>query len=126
MDLINYRNKGAKFVKDKKDAAILFFTDGIANRGKFQSSDAILSNLKIKNFDYPIHTYAFGQYKKCVSKLLLAISTKFNGMFGYIQDAKTVGTIFITGIAYTLCTAASAVKLHQVKLNMKNLKPMYE
>jgi hypothetical protein len=29
-------------------------------------------------------------------------------MFGYIQDAKTLGTIFINGIAYTLCTAVSS------------------
>ena len=46
-------------------------------------------------------------------------------MFGYIQDAKTVGTIFITGIAYTLCTAVSAIKI-SVKNNGIPLKPIYD
>jgi hypothetical protein len=116
MDLINVRRVGMKFGKELSDAAIMFFTDGSANRGRFQSSEAIVKSLVHKNFYYPIHTFAFGQYKSCVSKLLLQISKNFNGMFGYIQDAKTVGTIFISGIAYTLCTAISAIRL-QVTFN---------
>lgn len=73
-------------------------------------------------FKYPIHTFAFGQYTACTSSLLLSISNKFNGMFGYIQDAKTLGTIFINGIAYTLTNAASSVLL-TVNLDGKELLP---
>jgi len=44
-------------------------------------------------------------------------------MFGYIQDAKTVGTIFINGIAYTMCNAKTSitvnVKVDKLMLNLK-------
>ena len=43
-------------------------------------------------------------------------------MFGYIQDAKTLGTIFINGIAYALTNAASSVLL-TVNLDGKELLP---
>lgn len=46
-------------------------------------------------------------------------------MFGYIQDAKTLGTIFINGIAYTLCTAASSFKL-MVKLDNEIVRPNHD
>jgi hypothetical protein len=45
-------------------------------------------------------------------------------MFGYIQDAKTVGTIFINGIAYTLCSASTHV-LMKVEMDGKQIAPMY-
>ena len=74
---------------------------------------------------YPIHTFAFGQYTACTSSMLMPISESFNGMFGYIQDAKTLGTIFINGIAYTLCTAVTSF-LAQVELNGEILKPRFK
>lgn len=43
-------------------------------------------------------------------------------MFGYIQDAKTLGTIFINGIAYILCTAATQFHLI-VELDGKIIMP---
>lgn len=45
-------------------------------------------------------------------------------MFGYIQDAKTVGTIFINGIAYTL-TSASTHVLMSLNIDGQELKPIY-
>ena len=47
-------------------------------------------------------------------------SQEFNGMFGYIEDAKTIGTIYINSIAYTLCSASSHV-LMKVKMDGKEL-----
>ena len=46
-------------------------------------------------------------------------------MFGYIQDAKTLGTIFINGIAYTLCTAVSSFQA-QIELNGEIIKPNFK
>lgn len=46
-------------------------------------------------------------------------------MFGYIEDAKTIGTIFINSIAYTLCSASSHV-LMKVKMDGKELQPMHK
>ena len=43
-------------------------------------------------------------------------------MFGYIQDAKTLGTIFINGLAYTLTNAATSVYL-KVLLDGKEMIP---
>lgn len=110
------------------EAAVLFFTDGQPNDG-YKKTEDIIKHLNIhkkkRNFNFPIHTFAFGQYTACTSNLLLQISENFNGMFGYIQDAKTLGTIFINGIAYTLCTAATSVKL-QVKLDGQSILPTYK
>lgn len=100
---------------EKNEAAILFFTDGQPNSGKFSDPKGIVENiekLKVQNkFRYPLHTFAFGQYTACTSSLMFDIAKVFDGMFGYIQDAKTLGTIFINGIAYTLCNAATSVLL---------------
>jgi hypothetical protein len=46
-------------------------------------------------------------------------------MFGYIQDAKTLGTIFINGIAYILCSAATKLLLN-VKLDGKIIEPYHK
>lgn len=78
-----------------------------------------------KQFYYPMHTFAFGQYTSCSSELMYKIAGVFDGMFGYIQDAKTVGTIFINGIAYTLVTAANTAML-KVLLNGKEIEPKYK
>lgn len=97
----------------------MFFTDGQPNCG-IQSTKDIISSIekykKDQKFRYPIHTYAFGQYTACTSDLMLQVANSFDGMFGYIQDAKTLGTIFINGIAYTICNAACSVKM-QVELD---------
>ena len=53
---------------------------------------------------------------------MFQVATKFNGMFGYIQDAKTLGTIFINGIAYILSNAASSV-LMKVELDGVAIEP---
>lgn len=106
----------------------MFFTDGQPNCGRYSTQQSIVENLKIykeeANFQYPIHTYAFGQYTNCTSDLLYQIADMFDGMFGYIQDAKTVGTIFINGIAYTLCTAANSFLL-QVSIDDKVITPCH-
>ena len=111
------------------DAAVLFFTDGQPNCGKYTTANDIVKNLNLyayeKKFMYPIHTFAFGQYTACTSSMLLPISESFNGMFGYIQDAKTLGTIFINGIAYTLCNAVTSF-LAQIELNGEILKPRFK
>lgn len=75
-----------------------------------------------ERFRYPIHTFAFGQYNACTSDLMYQISDIFCGMFGYIQDAKTVGTIFINGIAYTLCTAVNSMNMYVI-LDDQLIKP---
>lgn len=69
-----------------------------------------------------MHTFAFGQYTNCTSDLMYQIANIFDGMFGYIQDAKTVGTIFINGIAYTLCTAVNSMLMY-VELDGEIIKP---
>lgn len=106
------------------DAAIMFFTDGQPNCGKYSAQKAIVENINKykleKKFNYPIHCYAFGQYTACTSDLLYQIASITDGMFGYIQDAKTLGTIFINGIAYALCTAASSYMMN-VELDGKQL-----
>lgn len=107
----------------------MFFTDGQPNHGKYTNANDIVKHIvEHKNktrFQYPIHTYAFGQYTNCTSDMLYRVATEFEGMFGYIQDAKTVGTIFINGIAYTLCSAASQVQM-LVYLDGKAIEPSNE
>lgn len=83
MELIMERPKDCN-----REAAIMFFTDGQPNCGKYSTSKLIIDNLRLEKarmgFKYPIHTFAFGQYTACTSDLLLAISNDFDGMFGYI------------------------------------------
>lgn len=57
--------------------------------------------------------------------MLYQVANAFNGMFGYIQDAKTVGTIFINGIANTLTTASQKALL-DVELDGEALSPCHE
>lgn len=125
-------HKGMELIMERppncnREAAIMFFTDGQPNCGKYSSTKSIIENLNLEKvkmgFKYPIHTFAFGQYTACTSDLLLAISNNFDGMFGYIQDAKTLGTIFINGIAYTLTNAATSV-LMQVEVDGKKILPL--
>jgi len=49
--------------------------------------------------------------------LLYKISENFDGMFGYIQDAKQMGTIFTNGIANTLCNASGHIELQMNNFN---------
>ena len=50
--------------KNLNDAAILFFTDGQPNEGKYIKTNDIIKGLKEykkkKKFNFPIHSYAFG------------------------------------------------------------------
>lgn len=126
--------KGINLIKERpkteqNNAAIMFFTDGQPNSGRFIAKDQIVTNIVQyaveKNFQYPIHTYAFGQYTSCTSDLMFQVASSFNGMFGYIQDAKTLGTIFTNGIAYTLCSAAKSVVM-KVEMDGKCLVPNHE
>jgi len=83
MEMIKKRSKD-----ETNEAAIMFFTDGQPNCGKYSSKDSIGINLRKEklnmDFKYPIHTFAFGQYTACTSDLLEMISNDFDGMFGYI------------------------------------------
>lgn len=124
-------HKGMELIMNRpaectNEAAIMFFTDGQPNCGKYSTASGIITGLETEKanmkFKYPIHTYAFGQYTACTSSLLLSIANNFDGMFGYIQDAKTLGTIFINGLAYTLTNAATSVYL-MVSLDGKNILP---
>lgn len=72
---------------ERNEAAIMFFTDGKPNRGNYSGknqNEYITAYAKQKKFNYPIHTYAFGQYKSCSSELMYNVAKSFNGMFGYI------------------------------------------
>ena len=70
IDLVNEREGD----HNKNDAAIMFFTDGQPNSGKETVTPLMIKGFNEyktqKNFQFPIHTYAFGQYTNCTSDLL--------------------------------------------------------
>lgn len=121
MDIINRREDCTN------NASMIFFTDGQPTEGLSDQSliDALKAHKKEVGFSYPVHTMCFGQYTNCSSDLLLKISEEFDGMIGYIQDARTVGTVFINAIGYTLATAVNSLQI-DLSMNSQQLVPKFD
>lgn len=111
MKLVQKRNDKSR------NAAVLFFTDGVPNFSPENGEIAALRTLKQQlNFLHPIHTMGFGMYNRLNSELLHDIAYMFDGMFGYIPDPTNIGTIFVNGISNIMTNAYNQVKMN-LKLN---------
>jgi len=106
------RHRGDKGRETYRDPHILFFTDGQAGKTPPEGEVEALRKIKVKkNYNFPVHTYGFGQYNRLNSKMLYDISVLFGGMNGYIPDPTNIGTTFCNAVSNILTTAALCVEI---------------
>jgi hypothetical protein len=95
---------------------VLILTDGISNsdppRGIMYEYDRFITRT---GSNVNVHTFGYG-YNLDIS-VLLDITKKSNGTYGYIPDLTMVGTVFINFLSYVLATFSCNNKLNIVPMN---------
>merc|ERR1719313_2596885 len=90
---------------------VLLLTDGVPNNVPSGGHHAVLQNYITSHpeFSFQISTFGFGY--KLDSELLLDIATLGRGSYGFIPDAKILGTVFVNALANAVATCAQQATL---------------
>jgi len=94
-----------------RKSTVLLLTDGVPNNVPSGGHHAVLQNYITSHpeFSFQISTFGFGY--KLDSELLLDIATLGRGSYGFIPDAKILGTVFVNALANAVATCAQQATL---------------
>ena len=106
--------------KHKRRKFVFLLTDGLPNRSPdIGEARWVKSYLRKHSASFQINTFGFGY--NIDSELLLGISAAGGGVFGFIPDAKLLGTNFVNCVANAATTLCVRAKLHLTPLGGSTL-----
>jgi len=96
----------AAIANTPRKSFVLLLTDGQPVESPQNGEDGAMKKYFDTNFTFKCQVNTFGFGYSLNSKLLLDMATIGNGVFGFIPDAKIIGTCFVSAVA-NFCTTLS-------------------